>query len=79
MVELIVEDDGSGIPEEILSKIFQPFFTTKNRNQGSGLGLAIVENIIEKYKAQIKICSSPEGTAFHIYWPKHLIADSSSP
>jgi signal transduction histidine kinase len=79
MLELIVEDDGSGIPEEILSKIFQPFFTTKNRNQGSGLGLAIVENIIEKYKAQIKICSSSKGTAFHIYWPKHKIAKSSSP
>jgi signal transduction histidine kinase len=47
-VKIIIEDNGTGIPEEIKSKIFQPFFTTKPTGSGTGLGLSIAYDIITK-------------------------------
>ena len=70
-----VEDDGSGIQEEDLKKIFDPFFSTKDK--GSGLGLSIVRNIIEGHKGHIWLeshleASAPEetGTSVFIQLPK---------
>lgn len=58
---IVFEDKGSGIPKEILEKIWDPFFTTKDK--GTGLGLGIVKKIIEAHKGQIRIDNRSEGGA----------------
>jgi len=69
MVEIMIGDTGCGIPQEHLSKIFAPFFTTKSR--GTGLGLAVVKKIIERHQGQIDVQSKVgEGTRFFIRLPK---------
>lgn len=57
--EIIIRDNGKGIPEEIREKIFKPFFTTKEYGKGTGLGLSISYNIITKHGAKISVDSKP--------------------
>ncbi|RKY31691.1 MAG: hypothetical protein DRP67_02125 [Candidatus Omnitrophota bacterium] len=65
-IDIIFKDNGPGIPEEIISKIFEPFYTTK----GTGLGLFITKKIIERHKGKIKVESEPgKGTSFYIKFP----------
>ncbi|HHV65014.1 MAG TPA: hypothetical protein GXX46_08090 [Peptococcaceae bacterium] len=66
-VILEVKDSGTGIPEEIINKLGTPFVTTKEN--GTGLGLSICFNILESYKARVKVKSSTNGTTFKIYFP----------
>ena len=67
-VKSSIHDTGAGIPAEHLSRIFDPYFTTKQK--GSGLGLASVYSIIKKHDGHILVESSPEaGTTFHVYLP----------
>lgn len=67
-IKVSVEDQGKGIPEEVLNKIFDPFFTTKQ--DGNGLGLASAYSIIQRHNGHITVESqSGQGTAFHIYLP----------
>ncbi len=67
-IQICIEDEGDGVSEESLSRIFDPYFTTKET--GNGLGLAMVHSIIEKHGGQIHVQSTPEvGTAFYIYLP----------
>jgi two-component system NtrC family sensor kinase len=69
-IEILVEDNGPGIPEEIRDKIFDPFFTTKDVGHGSGLGLFIVHDIIEMHGGTIRVTSMPgQGTTFIIWLP----------
>jgi two-component system NtrC family sensor kinase len=66
--QIIVSDTGSGIPEEMLPKIFEPFFSTK---ESTGLGLAVVYRIIQQHEGNIKVESKPdEGTTFTIHLPR---------
>jgi two-component system sensor histidine kinase PilS (NtrC family) len=66
--EIVIGDNGKGIPKSYLDKIFDPFFTTKD--QGIGLGLAIVYSIVESYKGIIEVASEDmQGTRFAIYLP----------
>jgi signal transduction histidine kinase len=64
-----VSDRGSGIPESIKAKIFQPFFTTKPAGEGSGLGLSIVHKIVEKHYGNIKVESQVGQTTFKVSLP----------
>ncbi|WCL48754.1 ATP-binding protein [Leptospira sp. GIMC2001] len=64
-----IQDNGSGIPKEIVDRIWDPFFTTKDQGEGSGLGLGIVKGIIEKHKGTIKVESEPGNTKFLVYLP----------
>jgi two-component system NtrC family sensor kinase len=57
-VELIVEDNGEGIPEENLDKIFAPFFTSKPDGKGVGLGLAVLYGIVEAHDGHVEVKSS---------------------
>jgi len=67
-VELSLADRGVGIPQENLPKIFDPYFTTKNRR--SGLGLTIAYSIVKNHKGNIRVESEPgKGTTFYIYLP----------
>lgn len=67
--KLSFEDNGSGIPKDILDKIFDPFFTTKG-GKGTGLGLSIIYGIIVKMGGTILAESSPgKGTKFDLYFP----------
>ena len=60
---LMVSDNGTGFPVEILSRAFEPYMTTKNH--GTGLGLAIVKKIIEEHKGTIKIENADAQSAGH--------------
>ncbi len=74
-VEIAIEDQGIGIPEENLDKIFDPYFTTKRK--GSGLGLATAYSIIKSHSGNITVTSELNvGTTFCIYLPA---AEKSSP
>jgi CheY-like chemotaxis protein len=67
-VEIVIKDTGSGIPEEILDKIFDPYFTTKEK--GNGLGLSICHSIIRNHEAHIGVQSEiGKGTSFQIFLP----------
>jgi PAS domain S-box-containing protein len=67
-VMLSLEDHGTGIKKEHLHKIFDPYFTTKQK--GSGLGLAVAHSIIDKHDGYIRVESEPgEGTTFQIFLP----------
>jgi len=69
-LELKVQDTGCGISEDILEKIFEPYFTTKAKGEGTGLGLALVQSIILDFGGDIIVHSEPSrGTVFRIYLP----------
>ena len=69
-VEVIVKDNGNGIPLRILDKIFQPFFTTKPTGQGTGLGLSLTYDIVKAHGGEIKVeTKEGEGTIFIIEMP----------
>jgi signal transduction histidine kinase len=62
-VEIIVTDNGNGIPQNIIDKIFQPFFTTKPTGSGTGLGLSLAYDIVKAHGGAIKVESPPGGRA----------------
>lgn len=68
-VKLIIADKGKGIPGDIQSHIFAPFYTTKDRHKG--LGLALTRNVIEAHQGNISLHSSEAGTEFTITIPKN--------
>ncbi|MGO9992281.1 MAG: ATP-binding protein [Steroidobacteraceae bacterium] len=70
-VELHFEDNGCGIPEEIIAKIYDPFFTTKEIGRGSGQGLAMARSIVvDKHAGRISVASTPNvGTCFTLRLP----------
>lgn len=70
-VYLIVKDNGIGMDEETLEKIFIPFFTTKDINEGTGLGLPVVHGIIKAHRGNIKVESKlGKGTVFTVALPR---------
>ncbi len=75
-IEINVKDNGRGIADDIIGKVFTPFFTTKKNNQGTGLGLAIVRAIILRHRGEIFINSEEgKGTIVTILLPLYINKD----
>jgi two-component system NtrC family sensor kinase len=69
--QIVVGDDGMGIPEEVLPHIFEPFFTTKAEGKGIGLGLAVAFGIVQQHGGKIAVSSTPQkGTTFTVTLPE---------
>jgi len=68
-IELIVADNGKGIPEQIRNNLFDPF-VTYGKTGGTGLGTAIVKSVVEAHKGRIRFETSDKGTTFFILLPK---------
>ena len=75
-VMVSVIDNGKGIPEDILSRIFEPFYTTKKMGEGTGIGLDIVNRIVKDHNGDIKVSSVPGRTIFSVSIP--LVQHSAS-
>ncbi len=71
-LELSVSDTGEGIEQEIIERIYEPFFTTKPPGKGTGMGLAMVHGIVKSYGGAIRVKSKVgEGTEFRVLLPKY--------
>jgi signal transduction histidine kinase len=74
--KLMVTDDGPGIPEENISKVFDPFFTTNEPGRGVGLGLYIVQEIVKEHDGCLAIASTPDtGTQIIMLLPGEELDD----
>lgn len=72
-VEILVEDDGPGIPENLRGRVFEPFFTTKDVGEGTGIGLALCHRIIQTHNGRISLTTGPMGgSVFKIFLPQAM-------
>lgn len=82
-VEFYVEDEGVGIPQEILGRIFEPFFTTKEPGKGTGLGLSVSYSIVKNHRGFIIAQSPPEGkergSILRVFLPPYETAEEPEP
>lgn len=70
-LQITVEDDGSGIPEDTIGRIFEPFYTTKQPGKGTGMGLSAVYGTVKNHNGAIDVKSETnKGTIFNIYLPE---------
>ena len=77
-VEITIRDTGHGIPPEVLSKVLDPFFTTKEK--GTGLGLSVVYGVVQRHGGRLSIDSTPgTGTAVTIRMPAAVQAETTTP
>jgi CheY-like chemotaxis protein len=71
LVLLSVRDDGQGMPREVVSRLFEAFFTTKPPGEGTGLGLATVRGILDQTGGTIRVHTEVgKGSEFRVYWPR---------
>lgn len=70
MLKVEISDTGMGIPPEIIGKIFEPFFSTKEKDKGSGMGLAVVHGIVAEHGGKIRVSSEVgKGSSFEVFFP----------
>jgi two-component system cell cycle sensor histidine kinase/response regulator CckA len=74
----VVEDTGTGMDEDTLRAIFDPYFTTKPAGSGTGLGLAIVYGVVQQLQGWIRVDSHPgQGTRFLIHLPAAPVPEAA--
>jgi two-component system, cell cycle sensor histidine kinase and response regulator CckA len=79
-VRIDVTDSGTGIPADIIDKIFEPFFSTKEVGKGTGLGLSTVYGIVKQTGGFVYVDSEPgKGTSFRIFLPRHHVEEVAVP
>jgi signal transduction histidine kinase len=79
-VELVVSDTGEGIEPELLSRIFEPFYTTKPAGEGKGLGLATVYGIVTQAGGHLAVESEVgSGTKVHVFLPRAEAPQAEEP
>ena len=70
MVEIKISDNGTGIPQKIIDRIYHPFFTTKPTGEGTGLGLSLSYDIIKAHGGEINVeTADGEGSTFMVLLP----------
>ncbi|SEA55530.1 PAS domain S-box-containing protein [Desulfuromusa kysingii] len=68
--QLTISDSGAGMSPEVLTRIFDPFYTTKKQGEGTGMGLSVVHGIVQNHDGFISVESIPEkGTTFNVFFP----------
>jgi len=79
--KLTIRDTGHGMSQDVIDRIFDPFYTTKGHGQGTGLGLSVVHGVVKNHQGAIKVTSDPgKGTEFEIYFPsKESAKDIAKP
>jgi len=79
-VRISVADDGTGIPDDVLTRVFEPFFTTKEPGKGSGLGLSQVYGFAQEFGGRVKIDTMPgRGTIVSLDLPRATSVDTAEP
>lgn len=79
LVSVTVEDQGTGIPPEVLPKIFEAYFTTKEPGKGTGLGLSIVTRLVKVSHGCLQIKTKPgSGTSMTVWFPAHPVPEAQS-
>lgn len=74
-IDLVISDTGVGIPADAMEHLFEPFYSTKDRQEGVGLGLAVVHGIVERHSGRIRVESAlNQGAKFHIVLPRRPAA-----
>ena len=73
-VAVKITNEGPPIPDEVMSRLFTPFYTTKPPGRGTGLGLSICESIVKRYGGSIKACNRPGRVTFEVRLPKNAQA-----
>jgi len=77
-LELTVADNGCGMDKDVVSHIFDPYFTTKPPGEGTGLGLAVVRGIVDGHGGRILVDSAPgRGTVFTVLFPRHAAGETA--
>jgi CheY-like chemotaxis protein len=77
-VELVVRDNGPGMPFAVLERIFEPFYSTKPVGKGSGMGLAVVHGIVHEHGGHVIVDTAVgEGTAFRVLLPPTMSPEST--
>jgi two-component system NtrC family sensor kinase len=73
-IHVAISDTGCGIPEDQMSRLFEPFYTTKEIGQGTGLGLSIAYDIVKKHHGEIEARSTVgQGTTFTVTFPLEVV------
>ncbi len=77
-MRLSVKDNGQGIPPGVRERMFDPYFTTKEKGVGTGLGLTVVHGIVKKSNGTLRVESERgKGSSFHVYLPKVELSAST--